>query len=522
MTSTDQAHLNLTVVPIETLSLGDRSYLATDGRVALVVDPQRDIDRVIDLATELGVKITHVAETHLHNDYVTDGLALSRRTGATYLVPADAQADFAHQAVADGDVIEIGPHLALRVIATPGHTFHHVSYTLQAGGGVHRRVAAVRLHRAHRPGGSRAHRRPHPRPVRLRPPPGRRPPPRQALYPTHGFGSFCSAAQSAGDSSTIGAESRSNPALTQDEERFVADLLAGFDAYPAYYAHMSGLNAAGPKAPDLSPPEPVDPAQLRRRIEAGEWVVDLRHRQAFAAGHMPGFNFGFDGKLATYLGWLIPWGTPLTLLGDSAEQVAEAQLELARIGIDRPAGAATGDPEEWAGGAAPASFPTATFAELAAARREGDLVILDVRRNQEWAASHIPQAVHISLHELPARLGEVPDGPVWVHCASGYRASIAASILDAAGGDVIAVDDEYEPNAAPPGSSPAPPGTGEPDRPAAPASGRPPGADTTSRSGAPGRGEPCAAPRHTATGRVECRPCPPRAAGPPARNPRGR
>ncbi len=146
-------------------------------------------------------------------------------------------------------------------------------------------------------------------------------------------------------SSTIGEEKRANPVLTQDEETYVRELLAGLGAWPAYYAHMAPANSAGPAAPDLSTPERADAAELRRRIEAGEWVVDLRNRTAFAAGHAPGtLNFGLDGGFATYLGWLIPWGTPLTLLGETADEVAAAQRELVRIGIDRPAAHATGGP----------------------------------------------------------------------------------------------------------------------------------------------------------------------------------
>ena len=109
--------------------------------------------------------------------------------------------------------------------------------------------------------------------------------------------------------------------LTQDEETYVRDLLAGLAAYPAYYAHMAPANAAGPSEPDLSPPAEADPAELRRRIEAGEWIVDLRTRSLFAAGHVPGsLNFGLDGGFATYLGWLVEWGTPLTLLGETSER----------------------------------------------------------------------------------------------------------------------------------------------------------------------------------------------------------
>jgi hydroxyacylglutathione hydrolase len=364
-------------------------------------------------------------------------LALSRRTGAAYLVPVGAEVRFERQAVSDGEVIETGSHLSLRVTATPGHTFHHVSYALAADGqllgmfsggsllfgSVGRTDLVAPEHTetlAHVQYAS-AHRM------------AEQLPGHAAIYPTHGCGSFRSAAETAGDSSTIAAEARSNPALTQDDQRFVADLLAGLDASPAYYVHMSGLNAAGPEAPDLSPTRLADPAEQRRRLEAGELLVDLRHRQAFAAGRMRGsLNFGIDGKLATYLGWPIPWATPVTLLGEGAEEVAEAQRELARIGINRPAAAATGTPEEWAAGGTLRSFCTARFADLAAVLHDPHLVVLDVRRNLEWADSHIPEAVHIPLHELPRRLDEVPDKQVCVHCASGHRASVAASILDAA------------------------------------------------------------------------------------------
>ncbi len=437
------------VVAIDTTSLGDRSYLVSDGEVAVVIDPQRDIDRVLARAGELGVRITHVAETHLHNDYLTGGLALARSTRAAYLVPAGADVSFERRAVDDGDVIEVSGRLALQVICTPGHTFHHVAYVVIADGdqvGVFTGGSLLygSVGRTDLVGVEQTNELAHAQYSSVRKLAGLLPGD-AAVYPTHGFGSFCSATQSSGDGSTIDAEARTNPALTSDEERFVTDLLGGLDAYPAYYAHMSRLNAAGPPAPDLTPPQPVAPPELQRRIDAGEWVVDLRSRRAFAAGHVTGtFNFGLDGNLATYLGWLIPWGVPLTLLGDSPQQVREAQLELARIGIDRPAGEATGSPDQWAGKARLRTFPTASFAELAAARRDSDIVILDVRRDLEWASSHVPGAVHIPLHELLDRLDEVPSGEVWVHCAGGYRASIAASILDTAGRRVVAVDDDYD------------------------------------------------------------------------------
>ncbi len=234
--------------------------------------------------------------------------------------------------------------------------------------------------------------------------------------------------------------------LLLDRERYVAGLLAGLDAYPAYYAHMAAANAAGPAAADLTPPEPADAATLAARIAAGEWVVDLRSRRAFAAGHVPGtLSFEHGTDFTSYLGWLIPWGTPLTLIGETPDQVAAAQRDLARIGIDRLAGAASGRPEELAGGRPLASIAVAGFAELEAVRHHRPVTILDVRRAAEWADGHLDGAVHIPLHDLPARIaaGNVPPGEIWVHCQSGYRSFIAASLLQAAGRTVVAVDDDF-------------------------------------------------------------------------------
>ncbi|HEY1346090.1 MAG TPA: MBL fold metallo-hydrolase, partial [Streptosporangiaceae bacterium] len=442
------------VLPIETPALGDRSYLVHDGEAALVIDPQRDIDRVVALATGAGVRVTHVAETHVHNDYVTGGLALARAAGAAYLVNADDPVSFDRTPVSDGDLVEIGG-MRVRALATPGHTYTHLAYVVEAGdGATGGGIAGVftggsllygstgrtdllgpdataALTRAQWASARRL---------------ARELPDTARIFPTHGFGSFCSATQSEAASSTIGHEKLVNPVLTLDESSYVESLLAGLDAWPAYYAHMAPENLAGPAGADLSPPHPADAAELRRRIEAGEWVVDLRDRIAFAAGHVPGtFSFPLDNRFATYLGWMIPWGTPLTLLGDSPEQVAQAQRELARIGIDRPAAAATGGPETWAGERGAASLRLAKFGDLAAVLGAGNgrPVVLDVRRRLEWEAGHIAGGVHIPLHELPARAAEVPPGEVWVHCESGYRSILAASILAARGRRVVSVNDDF-------------------------------------------------------------------------------
>jgi rhodanese-related sulfurtransferase len=264
------------------------------------------------------------------------------------------------------------------------------------------------------------------------------------VLPTHGFGSFCSGSQAEGDTSTIGRERRINEALTRDVDAFVADLLAGLDDVPAYYAHMGPANIAGPGEPDLTAPRAADPAELRRRIDAGEWVVDLRSRIAFAAGHLPGaLNFELGTSLATYLGWLIPWAMPLTLIGDTPQAVAAAQRDLCRIGVDKIEAAASGPSSVWAAGERLEQFPTADFAALAERADRGSLVLVDVRRLGEWRVAHIQGAIHIPLHELAGRLAEIPAGEIWVHCEAGYRAAVAASLLAARGRQVVAINDRF-------------------------------------------------------------------------------
>lgn len=292
MTFTSAPH----VLVLDSTGLGDRSYVVHDGEHALVVDPQRDIDRVEHLLAEHGLTVTHVAETHIHNDYVTGGYHLARAHSAVYLVPGDVDLDYLSErnvrAVHDGDRIAVGS-FEVSVFHTPGHTPHHVAYAVSrdghpgavfTGGSLlygsvgrpdlvapdltekqaHDQWASVNRLAADLSDGTQ-------------------------VYPTHGFGSFCAATQAAGLQSTIEQEKVINPALTQDEHGFVTTLLAGLDVFPAYYAHMGPANAAGPADVDLSLPSPAEPVELERRIAAGEWVVDLRSREVFAVpGTCPG------------------------------------------------------------------------------------------------------------------------------------------------------------------------------------------------------------------------------------------
>lgn len=463
---------------IELEGLGNRSYLAGGARTAVAVDPPRDVDQVIAAAARRGVRISHVVETHVHNDYVSGGLELAGLTGAAYLVPAAASVSFDRVPVADGDTVPLDTGLALRAVATPGHTPHHTSYVLEEAGapvavftGGSLLIGSVgrpdlvepRLtERLARSQYASAHRLTEELPDAT------------AVLPTHGFGSFCSAGGSGdGSTTTIGRERIRNSVFAQDVDTFVAELLAGLEDVPAYYAHMGPANASGPARIDLTPPAVADADEIAARLAAGEWVVDLRGRVAFAEGHVTGsFNFEADGKVATYLAWMIPWGKPVTLLAETPGQLADAQRELARVGIDRPAAGAVGGPASWLReGEAPASFPRARFSDLAKrcaeGRPEGQVaggpggsgqsrgsgesrgsggsgaVVLDVRRDSERAQGCVEGSVHIPIHHLHKRLADVPEGEVWVHCAGGMRAAIAASLLDAAGRRVVAIDDAF-------------------------------------------------------------------------------
>lgn len=441
------------VIVIETPSLGDRSYVVHDGSHALVVDPQRDIDRILAALDAAGVQATHVLETHVHNDYVSGGLALARRLGASYVVSADDDARFDRESVRNGDELAVGT-LMVRVVHTPGHTHTHLSYVLHDTDGEPRAVFT---------GGSLLYgtvgrtdlvsENDTEELTRAQFRSGRQLleelPPDVEVYPTHGFGSFC-ASSGGGErtSGTVADERIDNLVVTVDgEDHFVDRLLDGLTDHPAYYAHMSPLNLAGAFEPALDPPVPVDGEELGRRLGAGEWVVDLRSRTAFAADHLTGsIGIELDDPFSTYLGWLIPWGTRLTLLGATAGDVVEAQLQLVRIGIDQLGGAGVGPLDDIGAGLDRSSFRVSDFEELAQLRVDGpeQVEVVDVRRVDEWREAHIEGSHHVPLHGLLQHLHHVPDGTLWVHCASGYRASIATSLLHRAGYPVVLVDADFE------------------------------------------------------------------------------
>ena len=437
----------LRIINLDTPTLGDRSYIAHDGKTALVVDPQRDIDRIEEILDAQGVIIGAVVETHMHNDYVSGGLVLARRYGVPYITSAEDDVKFDRVAVRDREIINVGD-FAIQALHTPGHTFTHLSYILLEKENVARGIftGGSMLHGSTgRPdllGWDHAatlaelqHRSAHRIAELLED--------RVSIHPTHGFGSFCAATSTSGDSSTIADEKKTNPALLLDKKTFIEETLAGLDAYPAYYKHMGPANTAGAGPIDLSELRHLSGEEIRKEIESGAWALDLRPKNLYAQGHIAGsLSFGIDGSFATYFGWLFPYGEKLFLLSDRKDDIAYAQRELVRIGIDRPDGAFVGDIASLPGQAV---NKTVTFADVPAALEDTNIVVLDVRRTSERQASHIQGTIHIPLHELASRLSELPDDKeLWVHCAGAYRAAASMGILEGAGHKPVLINEAYE------------------------------------------------------------------------------
>jgi hydroxyacylglutathione hydrolase len=444
----------LDVVTVDTPQLGNRSYLVHDGTHALVVDPPRDFQRLEHAAENAGVEVAAVAETHLHNDFVSGAPALARRHGVAHLVAAAERVSFRRRGVADGDVFEVGG-LEVEVLATPGHTPGHVAYAART-----RDAAAPVLFtggsllygtvgRTDLSGAEQTERltRAQYRSVRRL---AERLPAETAVFPTHGFGSFCASSSACSASSgTIAAEAYDNAALTvDDEDRFVRDLLAGLGPVPAYYGHMAGLNRAGHGLEPVARPQLVGPDGLGAAVARGAWVVDLRGRKDFADAHLRGsVNVEYGTTCATYVGWVVPWGADIVLLANSEARLSEARRDLARIGIDRLAGATLG--VQTASGQDVRSYPRRRWEDLLAsyagngAPPEG-IVLLDVRQRSEYDAGHLQGAVSVPVQDVVEAAEQIPPGTLWVHCRSGFRASVAASLLCAAGRRVVLVDDDWE------------------------------------------------------------------------------
>jgi hydroxyacylglutathione hydrolase len=429
--------------------LGHLSTLIADesAGLAAVIDPRRDVDIYLEAARAADVRISHVVETHLHNDYVSGGRDLAALTGATHVIGAGAELAYEHRPVRHGDGFNVGG-LRFSVLETPGHTPEHVAYavadTTRAGepllmftggsllvGAVGRtdllgeanalpfaRQMFRSLHDAILPHEDFV-----------------------GVYPTHGAGSLCSTGISSTPSSTIGFERRHNPMLRPtDIDAFARALLAGQPAFPSYFARMRPTNQAGPRLLGGRVPEPLPLSidDVRAALAGEAQLIDLRAPAEHALAHAPGsLSIPSGTSFGTWLGWVVEPDRPLILMLDDPADWDDAVRQALRVGYEQIRGHVRGGFTAWAeAGGAIESSGRLTVDQLATRLADPDRapLVIDVRQAAEYADGHVPGAWHIAAGALQDRLDELPrDRPIVAMCASGYRSSVAASLLRRAG-----------------------------------------------------------------------------------------
>jgi hydroxyacylglutathione hydrolase len=427
--------------------LGNSAHLVISERehVAALIDPLRDVDCYVEAARAEGVSITHILETHIHNDFVSGSRELAACVGARIVASADAGLEFEHHPVRDGDKIQIG-EVQLTVLATPGHTPEHVSYLAQdtttpaeppvlfSGGSL--LVGAVSrtdlLGHEHATGLARQlfhslHQKILPLDDAV------------TVYPTHGAGSFCTAAPGSARITTIGQERRNNALLSAETpEAFAQELFASMPSYPTYFRHMRELNRRGPRLlGDLPHLDALSPYEVQARKQRGEAVVDLRPVAQYAARHIHGvYHIELRPAFGSWVGWVVPFRTPVVLVSDVTDGLEDAVRQLIRIGYDELPGYLAGGMDAWERAGLPVErVSVITMLELRERlMRHESLVVMDVRQAHEWAAGHIPAATLVEAGALPLAELDLPqDQTIATHCAHGQRSATALSVLEQRG-----------------------------------------------------------------------------------------
>jgi hydroxyacylglutathione hydrolase len=434
-------------------SLGHASYVigSDDSGEALVVDPQRDVRPYLDVAREQGWRIRWVADTHQHNDYLSGLSELATRTGATPLGSAYATLGYAHDAVGDGQRLDLG-EVGIEVLHTPGHTPEHVAFLLYDGEQDDRTPAALLSGGALLVGDLA-------RPDLLGDPEEVQQaarafcdtiqtrllalPDHVLVYPTHVAGSLCGGDIGSRLVTSVGYERATNDVLREvdDTDGFVERCLnlGDLPAVPPYWARMRARNQEGVEVLGaVDPPPALSVGEFAQARDDGHIVLDGRSPEAFAGGHVPGsLNVQVGSSFPTWAGTVLPADAEVLLVVDGPEEVEEATWSLLRIGYPRPAGWLAGGMMAWRTAVNDvAMLPTVTADDVA---DEPDAYhVLDVRQPSEWSGGHPEGAQLLTGAELPQRLDEVPrDRPVLTMCGSGFRSSVAASLLRAHGHEQV-------------------------------------------------------------------------------------
>ncbi len=433
--------------------LGHISALVADDTqgVAAIVDPRRDVDIYLGDAAQRGLRITHVVETHLHNDYVSGARELAELTGARHVIGAGAELRHEHVGVRDGEEFDVGA-LRFSTLDTPGHTPEHVAYSVAdrtradepllvfTGGsllvGAVGRTDLLGAETAEQYGRQMFHSL-HDHLLAQEDFVG--------VLPTHGGGSLCSKDIATTPNSTIGYERRHNGLLAIGEvEEFVRALLQGQPAYPRYFARMRPINQAGPRPLGaIEPPRPLPPERVHELLGAGALAIDLRSHSEYATAHLPAaLSIPSGSSFGTWLGWVVPHDRPLVLVLDRPDDWDDALRQALRIGYEDVRGYLQGGIGGWLSNGYPVeSSQRATVHDLRdwlarddAGDGRGTPLVLDVRQRDEFERGHVPGALHLMAGDLPDRLTELPhDRPIATICTAGYRSAVAAGLLRQAG-----------------------------------------------------------------------------------------
>lgn len=432
--------------------LAQYSYVISADGKAVVIDPIRDVDRYTAYSEEQGLRIVAVIETHIHADFASGATALAEETGAELALSSYDEGQqyrytMPHRSLHDGDTIDVG-QLQFRALFTPGHTPEHLSFLLSDLQRSSSEPVALfsgdflfvgslgrpdllgeeeKKHLAHDLFVSLTER------IRSLPD-------GVQLYPGHGAGSLCGAGMSERPESTLGYERATNPLFALKEPDFVKEVLGSVPPMPLYYPRMKELNSKGASPlPTIPGNTPISAARLAQLVdEQHVMVLDLRRPEAFGGAHITGaVNIGAGQNLSLWAGWLLDASTPIVLVNDSGDDELSRRA-LVRVGMDHIAGFLAQGMPAWID----AGLPFTRISQLStdeAEQNSGGAQILDVRNDNEWYSGHIRSAMHISLGDLPSRSGELPkNSAIITVCGSGYRSSIAASLLAARGFESVA------------------------------------------------------------------------------------
>lgn len=422
------------------------------GKVA-IVDPRRDVDVYLYFAEEQSIEIAYVLETHVHADYASGARELAERTGAELLVSGydlgeAFQVSFPHRDFMEGETLEIGS-ARIEALHTPGHTPEHLSFLvydlarsketamlmlsgdfLLIGslgrpdllGDDETRALAEKLFTSVREKLAKL-------------------PDGLEIHPAHGAGSMCGSGMSGRPVSTLGFERAANPYLNPDLSRteLIDKLLSTTPPFPDYYRRMKKINSEGPALLNGLPGlQEIEAEEFHKLVDSGHLVIDLRDHLAFGGAHIPdSFGIGFGSNLSTWAAWVVPYDRPVLLVPGSPNDVEDAVRALVRVGLDDIRGSLKGGIATWREAALPLSQTAQTTPAQLQEKLDGaeEIRVLDVRTDQEWEAGHIEGANHIPGGDPSNRTGEIPeDGKrLAVICGSGYRSTVAASVLERAG-----------------------------------------------------------------------------------------